>query len=424
MKTLTIIFKISTILIILITGQILYSQPNTIIMGLETDSIYIYDIEDIHIIADISWDEVRFDFDSNGLDDIVFIIMNEHYSTRTISKISIGGLDNTQVVFTEKPLLTGPCDSIYSPYNSRVVKNLALNSILTINDTYEDGSLIAIFDMFYNPCIVNSDMPYWVAKEGYIGIKKLLSNGIIGLGWFKIEVIDYNEIIIKEYALNINRFDYGLVINEVMASNKTGIKDEYDEFDDWIEIYNSSDEAVWMGNFTLTNDTLLPSKWQMPDNYIQPGEFFILWADSQESQGVNHTNFTLDKDGGTIRLYALNDVLEDELIYNEQTSDISIGREYDASENWIYFNSPTPGASNSTTSIEENLFSNSFYIYPNPANGEYVNLSKKMDYIVYNTLSKKITTIKNYDKINITNYNKGVYIVVSEAGSRQKLIIN
>lgn len=407
-------------------GQTLSSQPNTIIMGLETDSIFIFDIEDIHLTADGSLSQQVFDLDSNGIDDITFDLYQHITSTQLIYEVFVYGGDETQLVYIEKPYFKGPCDSLYSSnFSISYMKNYEINSLLSLNDnSSEDLNTIAIYHINYEPCWVLTDIPYWIGKEGYIGIKKIMSNGIIGLGWFKIEVIDYNEIIIKEYALNKIRFDYGLVINEIMASNKTGITDEYNEFNDWIEIYNSSDEVVWMGNFTLTNDTLLPSKWQMPDKYIQPGEFFILWADNQESQGVNHTNFTLDKDGGTIRLYALNDVLEDELIYDEQTSDISIGREYDAADNWIYFNSPTPGASNSTTSIEENLFSNSFEIYPNPAIGEYVYLSKKMDYNVYNTLGQKIVTIKNYDKINITNYNKGVYIVVSEYGARQKLVIN
>ncbi len=394
-------------------------------MGLETDSIYIYDIEDIHMKAYNSNITQLFDLDDNGEFDLKFSVFHENeYYYRAI--VSLETSDNTHFAYIEKPTYTGPCDSLYlGNYTSNYVKNYSLNSLFSNNDQTGHYSMdISEIYQEYSPCHVNWSIPYWIGREDYIGIKKITDIGVRIMGWFKIEVIDYNEIIIKEYALNKKRFDYGLVINEIMASNKTGIKDEYDEFDDWIEIYNSSEEPLRLGDFTLTNDTLLPKKWQMPDKYIQPGEFIILWADNQEWQGENHTNFTLDKDGGTLRLFSSNDALENELIYNEQTSDISIGREFDAADNWIYFNSPTPGASNSTTSIDENLFSNSFNIYPNPANGEYVNLSEKMDYSVFNSLGQRIEIIKNYDKINITNYNKGVYIVVSEKGSVQKLIIN
>ncbi|MBN2180338.1 MAG: hypothetical protein JW715_00380, partial [Sedimentisphaerales bacterium] len=45
-----------------------------------------------------------------------------------------------------------------------------------------------------------------------------------------------------------------LVINELMASNKSAAQDEQGQYDDWIEIYNYGTNAIYMGGMYLTDD--------------------------------------------------------------------------------------------------------------------------------------------------------------------------
>lgn len=55
----------------------------------------------------------------------------------------------------------------------------------------------------------------------------------------------------------------GLFINEFMADNDTIAADEYGEYDDWIEIYNSNSAAVDLGGMYLTDDIEAPTKWMI-----------------------------------------------------------------------------------------------------------------------------------------------------------------
>jgi hypothetical protein len=58
----------------------------------------------------------------------------------------------------------------------------------------------------------------------------------------------------------------GLVINELMASNKKTLQDpnEPGQYPDWFEIYNGSDQTVSLNGLFLTNDMNDPTLWQVP----------------------------------------------------------------------------------------------------------------------------------------------------------------
>lgn len=217
---------------------------------------------------------------------------------------------------------------------------------------------------------------------------------------------------------------YMLVINEFMASNENTIADEHGDYDDWIEIYNPEDITIWLGNKTMTDDLGEPNKWQMPDAYIEPQGFVLIWADKEPDQGPFHANFKLSKDGEEIGLFRDDMSSIDEIVYGEQSTDISFGRESDGNPDWIFFNQPTPLASNQTSDIAEGATSDSFIIYPNPAVSDIVYLNKTLSFSVFNIYGQHIETSFDLNFINISNYNKGVYIVVSDQGHKQKLIIN
>lgn len=215
-----------------------------------------------------------------------------------------------------------------------------------------------------------------------------------------------------------------LFINEFMASNDNTIADEHGNYDDWIEVYNPDNVSVWIGDKYLTDNLSSPLKWQMPDAYIEPNGFLIFWADGEPDQGPFHTSFKLSKDGEEIGIFTSEHVAIDEMIYGPQTTDISYGRKEDGDLDWILFNAPTPGASNQTSSIPSNDKNSYFTLYPNPTNGNTVYLSRKISYQVFNIYGQLVAEEKNYDFINTSTYTKGIYIVVSDNGVQQKLIIN
>ncbi len=136
-----------------------------------------------------------------------------------------------------------------------------------------------------------------------------------------------------------------LIINEFMASNDQTISDEGGNFDDWIEIYNNGEDSANVKGFFLTDNFNDPNKWAIPDTCIPPKAFFIIWADADSEQGKLHTNFKLSANGEQIGIF-YDSLFIDSITFKQQKTDISYGRYPDASSDWYYFTTPTPGRLN------------------------------------------------------------------------------
>ena len=143
-----------------------------------------------------------------------------------------------------------------------------------------------------------------------------------------------------------------LFINEFMASNQTTLADPdtVGEYDDWIEIYNAGTTPVDMGRFYFS-DSENPFDDRIPKDAsekttVQPGGYLLFWADSDTEQGPNHLKFKLSADGETLSLYYKDGRLIDSHTFGVQSSDISEGRSPDGADNWIKYNTATPGKTN------------------------------------------------------------------------------
>ncbi|MGA1869438.1 MAG: lamin tail domain-containing protein [bacterium] len=143
-----------------------------------------------------------------------------------------------------------------------------------------------------------------------------------------------------------------LFINEFMADNNNTIEDPEDpnSYEDWIEIYNASESTMDIGGMYLTDNLANFDKWQIPQGVSIPARgYFLFWADSDEDQGVAHTSFKLDKDGGEIGLFDINakrNMPIDAITFGKQFSDNSCGRIYDGHDPWILSKNVTPGYAN------------------------------------------------------------------------------
>ena len=146
-----------------------------------------------------------------------------------------------------------------------------------------------------------------------------------------------------------------LVINEFMAKNNSdsGIRDEWGNYDDWIEIHNYGNEAINIAGMHLTDnpvDQPLPW-WDVPSDNpsattIPAGGYLLIWADEQQSQGTLHTSFALSGSGEQIGLYDADENLIDSITFGSQEQNKSYGRLPDGSDNWQILDNPTPGKSN------------------------------------------------------------------------------
>jgi len=214
-----------------------------------------------------------------------------------------------------------------------------------------------------------------------------------------------------------------LFINEFMASNESTIADEHGDYEDWIELYNGGNETIWLGDKYLTDNLSKPDKWKMPDAYIEPGAFLLFWADDETDQGPFHTSFKLDKDGEEIGIFDADQVKIDSYVFGVQSTDISEGRLPDGGTDWVFFDQPTPGASNEASGLDEFPNQKFIYAYPNPASGEDIHLSVNCNFIVCNILGQIIEQQRNSQLINISTYNNGLYFVVIENGQTLKILV-
>lgn len=246
---------------------------------------------------------------------------------------------------------------------------------------------------------------------------------------------------------------YGLRINEILALNDQSYHDEHNEYDDWVELYNDSREAIDIGGMYLTDDFSQPDKWQIPisspdSTTIQAGEFLLLWADKNTEQGILHLNFKLSGDGEEIGLSKRTGreiVFIDTVSLGTQTTDISYGRSPDGGDDLTFFTVPTPGYQNISSGIAEDnvnipidpiLNQN----YPNPFNpitsiSFVIPEASELKLSIYDISGHLVETLVNdyrqagqYNvKWDASNYSAGIYIYRLESNvgvdSRKMLLI-
>ncbi|MEZ5043203.1 MAG: HYR domain-containing protein [Saprospiraceae bacterium] len=149
-----------------------------------------------------------------------------------------------------------------------------------------------------------------------------------------------------------------LFINEFLASNDAGIIDDFGELEDWVEIYNGGSQAVDIGGLFITDDINNPTKHQMPSDQpglttIPAGGFLLIWADNQPQQGALHADIKLSASGEQIALIQINGTalhFLDSLSFGPQQTDVSVGRFVDGGAEFISFSTPTPNATNNSSS--------------------------------------------------------------------------
>ncbi|NOQ74648.1 MAG: T9SS type A sorting domain-containing protein [Crocinitomix sp.] len=228
----------------------------------------------------------------------------------------------------------------------------------------------------------------------------------------------------------------GLVINELAANNGNIAPDEDGEFDDWIELYNNSDETIALAGYHLSDDADDMAKWTFPDVSIASGEYLILWADRDTVDATDlHTNFRLSAAGEVLSLSDADGQLLDQVDYPEQYEDITYGR-YENGTGTFNYLYPTFNAENTTLigleeEKEEAIEIAVLSAYPNPAQNQVtVNYSSEQTTILrmYSVTGRLMLEQKITDQttvqLDISNFVPGLYIITDTEGRIFKLLVN
>ena len=139
-------------------------------------------------------------------------------------------------------------------------------------------------------------------------------------------------------------------INEICASNSIYIN-EYFEKNDWIELYNTTDEEYNVAGMYISDNLNKPLKYQIPtdgivNTVIKPNGFIVLWADKLTPINQLHTSFKIGAEGGEVVLTSADETWCDTLVYAAHNGDYSIGLYPDGGNNAYIMNKPTIASSN------------------------------------------------------------------------------
>ncbi len=209
-----------------------------------------------------------------------------------------------------------------------------------------------------------------------------------------------------------------VVVNELMASNTAAVADEAGEYDDWVEFFNTGAQPVDLTGWHLTDSDLDLTQWTFPQGTVlQPGQYLIIWADSDEEQGALHASFKLGADGETLWLIDPELRIAQEIAFDEQETDLSFSRIPNGTGDFI-IKTPTFGFNNEATTADETpvVATEGFGLYPNPTKAfvRVVHSSPVVTRIdMYDALGHAVYTssFSQSVDIDVSLWPEGIYIV-------------
>lgn len=140
----------------------------------------------------------------------------------------------------------------------------------------------------------------------------------------------------------------GVFINEVCSKNEHIFADNNGKYFDYIELYNSSDKAIDLTGYGLSDKEDEPYRFQFSNTTIKPGSYLLVMATKDETELIS-TGFGLDADEEN--LLFLSDSkgrLIDSMVIPTLEKDVSYGRSEDGGKVLSKL-SPSPSVSNQTT---------------------------------------------------------------------------
>lgn len=154
-----------------------------------------------------------------------------------------------------------------------------------------------------------------------------------------------------------------LRITEIAPLNMEWL-DENGDDPSWVEIYNSSDKDIDLEGYTLVENVKNLRKWVFGSNIIKAKSFRVVFCDRKDISAVEsadigdrhtrpHTNWKLDKDGGTIYLIDRYNGIRDSVAYPQLLGGLSWGI-VDGGY-WKFFDKPTPEKPNTESKAYDEI---------------------------------------------------------------------
>ena len=143
-----------------------------------------------------------------------------------------------------------------------------------------------------------------------------------------------------------------LFVNEICANNTVCQADDGNYYD-WVELYNSSDKALDISGFGLSDHKTKPFLYTFPSDTVVPAKgYLVVFCDKNAANADRSiAGFGLSADGETVHLTSASNEAADSLSYRKIESDISYGRLQDEINTLLFFDEMTPGAANAISNV-------------------------------------------------------------------------
>ena len=134
-------------------------------------------------------------------------------------------------------------------------------------------------------------------------------------------------------------------VNEVSAANSMYVND-YFKKDDWIELYNTTDQPIDIKGMYISDKMENPTKYQVPSDDVNLNTIIpayghkVIWCDKRENIGSDiHADFKLASEGGVVVITT--DTYTDSIHYDTHEGTQSFGRYPDGANDTYVMNHPT-----------------------------------------------------------------------------------
>lgn len=247
-----------------------------------------------------------------------------------------------------------------------------------------------------------------------------IARTIDGNGPFQVTNPTYNS--------SNGNHESGVVINEWMAWNADQDQDEYGEYNDWIELYNNSNQSINLNGYFLSNKANEATKYQFPNTIIGANQYLVLWADQDSLQGNYHLPFKLDSERDDIILSRPDTSTIDYFFHHNVDSNQTQARLPNGIGN-IYSSTSTIDEHNQNLVFVTEKELDVLRIHPNPNSGllriekitstkEYLDLYSSQGQHVKTIILSGYTTV-----VDVSQNPSGLYYLKSNSRNMAPIII-
>ncbi len=198
-----------------------------------------------------------------------------------------------------------------------------------------------------------------------------------------------------------------VVINEVLAH-------AHAEASDWIELYNTTGEAINIGGWFLSDDGNDLTKYQIADGAVIAGNGYLVFYQDQHFGNAGdancHTVFALSENGDQVYLSSAQQGIltgyQEVEDFGASQTDVAFGRYYKGSTdnyNFVAMSENTPGRANAYPKVGPIVINEIMY---NPGSG-----NQNEEYIELFNISSEAVTLYRYDKSEAWRFTDGIEFV-------------